>query len=621
MGDKEIFSREFPFTGYSLDTSEASKVEVSESSLVSKLSAEWVTAKMARADLEAIWRECFMAYLMKKVVPDPKLNWQSKVMPPDIFRMVEQGVALFRTAITQSGKFYSLHPYVPELENICPSLEKLATHYLDTSNFLKALEETMKYGFVTGTMCIRPQWQRTYQTVGTTIVPKEGIKYEPQDIFEILLDEHERFTFKRRYLPNETISELMRLGELDKAELRDYPDADSLNQDAVQKHWQDFNRNEHFSELIYFYGTFYDGEMYFPNYEIVMLNRTHIVKSRPINNWVGNPLFIISKFYETTKGKYGIGLVEVLLSLYKELIIIYRMTVDNALLAIGGMIEVNKNLLDQSTIEKLQKDGFDPFMLFFKEQDGEALKKNDFANFNPNILPVIQMLKNDMERATPAINEITAGLPTSKGRPTAKEMTLKMGQGSQILSSVAKRIEGDILAKIVLYTIVLALENEKDEKLAYIIGEEKLEEINSFGKEKLVALLINDVGVKIDTISLLLQRQESLQRINMLLEIAMQLPNAQKIDFDYILTQYSILLGFAPKDIYRKETEEEIKQQQQAIKDISVFILESIFSDQTNKEEFLKELSKAMSERIGGMVDISAFEELLKKHSGKGGEQ
>ncbi len=617
-----VASKTYPFIGTVLRTSKDRAVELREEDVLNELLRMYCRDKTGRADQEEEWKKNIDAYMMRPIVPDPELSWQSTVNLADIHRYVEMGAAKFRKAVMQAGNFFQFDPLIPELADVGPILQKLCMHYIRTSTFAAAFEKSLKFGFLTGFIGLLPRWERKFMDIGTKTVSSGTITYDSADTLELVVDQDNRYFFHREWIPNERISALMKLGHYWQAPLQDYPPMEDIDKDLRESLYYDYTAKENMGEIIRFEGTFYSGQMYFPGYEITILNRQHIIQARPIKNWLNSPLVAHTQFYEVLKGEYGLSLVDIIMPTFIELTLLYRMFMDQGLLSMGGMIEVIEDAFDEGDVDKLRKDGIKPFHLLFKKiaVEGKAIQKTDYAQFNNSIFPMIQQLRNDMDRATPALNEVTMGLPTSKGRPTAKEIMAKMGAGGEVLSSIAERIESNILAKVAIQTIVLIFQNETDEKIANIIGKDKLQLIMQIGKERIVELLLTDCGIKVDTITVYLQRQEQIQKMLSFLETIQGLPNKTKVNFDYFIRQLAILFGLSPSDTFVKEDEQQKKAEQATIELLSKYVLDAFVNNEEANKEFTRKVADNMAERVAAMVDLKQFLSVKGKVKNEGSD-
>jgi hypothetical protein len=241
-----------------------------------------------------------------------------------------------------------------------------------------------------------------------------------------------------------------------------------------------------------------------------------------------------------------------------------RFIEDWVYLSIGHIIEIDKTKLDEETASKLEK-GFQPFTILLKNSPDPVIQVSTLAQFNPSVLPLLQFYQQEIQNST-GLTEFLMGLPTSKGRPTAREIMIKTQQSGAVLDSIAIRIENEIIEKIIHKLLILIIQNEKVEKIQQILGD-NFEYLKPFfvseeARQELALLLKEEIGIRVDGITQTLHRREQIENLLEFLTTVVQLPVANEINFKYYLERLTYLFGFTSREAIKEPTQDEIQKQE-----------------------------------------------------------
>jgi hypothetical protein len=110
----------------------------------------------------------------------------------------------------------------------------------------------------------------------------------------------------------------------------------------------------------------------------------------------------------------------------------------------------------------------------------------------------------------------------------------------------------------------------------------------------------------------MLQKREIIEKLVQFLQIASELPNKDKINYDWIMQQFAILLGFSPSDVFVQKTEEQKQKEEAAQEVISDFVIKALFADDKQKTKFLEKIGETLSEKVAALTDLSRITEIIK---------
>jgi hypothetical protein len=555
------------FSVLDLEAGERKGIELpSKQEVINQVISLYNKEKSSRQLREGKWREYFNAYNLRPSLPEPINDWQSKTIIPKYFYLVEQFASVIRRSLIQSGKFFSLFTLREDLRNLAIALERLASYYLNSFSFLSEFEKAVKIGAITGEIILECSWQREFHKIGGRLRVKEFPKFQALSPFDLIIDSStlRRYMIKRYYMPIETAFTLQEIGYFEKFPLQYNPPSTSENLDeTLQKSFIDFTPKEGYIEVLEFIGNLYYKEKIYEDMRILIANRQYLARVEMWDSWDKELPIVKTHLYPAVKGEYGYGLFDVVYDTLRSLNILVRFIEDWVYLSLGHIIEIDKTKLDEETASKLEK-GFQPFTIILKNSPDPVVQVSTLAQFNPNVLPLLQYHQQEIQNGT-GLTEYIMGLPTSKGRPTAREIMIKTQQSGAVLDSIAIRIENEIIEKIIHKLLILIIQNEKAEKIQQILGSD-FEYLKPFftseeAKQELALLLKEEIGIRVDGITQTLHRREQIENLLEFLTTAIQLPVANEINYKYYLERLSYLFGFTSRETIREPTQEEIQKQ------------------------------------------------------------
>ena len=559
------------FEVLNIETGERQTVELpSKQEVLNQIISLYNKEKQSRVEREAKWKEYFQAYNLKPSLPEPSLEWQSRTIIPKYFYTVEQFASIIRRSLVQSGKFFSLFTLRDELKDVAVVLEKLASYYLNSYSFLSEFEKAVKIGAITGEIILECSWERKFSKVGGKIRVKSYPSFKALSPFDVVIDSSalKRWMIKRYFIPIEEAFILQEMKEFEKFPLTNVPTTTENLDDTLQKSYKDYEVKEGYVEILEFIGnlSFNNNNRIYENLRILIANRQHIAKVEIFDNWDRELPIVSTHLYQPVKGVYGYSLFDVAYDMIRSLNVFIRLIEDWVVLSLGHIIEFDKTKLDEETASKIEK-GFEPFIIVSKNSPDKLFQVSTLSQFNPSVMPIIQLFQQEIQNAT-ALTEFILGLPTSKGRPTAREVMIKTQQSGAVLDSIAIRIENEIIEKIIHKLLILIIQNETIEKLQEILGEDfKVIEsyfVSEEEKEKLAMILKDEIGIRVDGITQTLHRREQIENLLEFLAVVSQIPSASvQLNYTYYLERLSYLFGFTSRETLRQPSEEEIREQEE----------------------------------------------------------
>jgi hypothetical protein len=555
------------FSALDLETGERKGIELpSKQEVINEIISLYNKEKASRQLREAQWREYFNAYNLRPSLPEPLNDWQSRTIIPKFFYIVEQFASVIRRSLFQSGKFFSLFTLREDLKNVAVALERLASYYLNSFSFLSEFEKAVKIGAITGEIILECSWHREFYKVGGRLKVKEFPKFQALSPFDLIIDSStlRRYMIKRYYMPIETAFTLQEIGYFEKFPLQYNSPSTAENLDeTLQKSFIDFTPKEGYIEILEFIGNLHFKGKIYEDLRILIANRQHLARVEIYNSWDKELPVVKTQLYTAIKGEYGYGLFDVVYDSLRSLNILVRFIEDWVYLSLGHIIEIDKTKLDEETASKLEK-GFQPFTIILKNSPDPIVQVSTLSQFNPNVLPLLQYHQQEIQNGT-ALTEYIMGLPTTKGRPTAREVMIKTQQSGAVLDSIAIRIENEIIEKIIHKLLILIIQNEKVEKIQQILGD-SFEYLKPFfvsdeARQELALLLKEEIGIRVDGITQTLHRREQIENLLEFLTTVVQLPIANEINFRYYLERLSYLFGFTSREAIKEPTQEEIQKQ------------------------------------------------------------
>ncbi len=284
---------------------------------------------------------------------------------------------------------------------------------------------------------------------------------------------------------------------------------------------------------------------------------------------------------------------------YKEDSRLTRAIIDRAILSTTMGFEINTSALATKDEVFTVK----PFTVIKTVSDTPAIKPFSMASFDPNVLPVRQLILQEAQNVS-ALTEFLMGQPTSKGRPTAKEVALKTQMTQNIISTIINRIEDEFIARISRKLISLMFQYHLQEIISGILDPTELKEMNELMNKAimedrepyyyLIKELYKGTTIRVQGMSGVIKQKEELENILQVVEMSANLGLIPYLNMVEIFKKVFQILQL-DAELVRIPTPEELQamakaqaEKQKVSDELSASISEQFLQD----KEILTELAR-----------------------------
>lgn len=567
-------------------------VAVDEKELVNDILLLYQQGKSEKREREARWLEYLNAYYIRDYIPRPKWKWMSDVKALQGFYLVEYFVGILRRALLQSREFFKVSSLSPEFQGVAQALQRLAKFYIFSYNFFEEFEKALRYGVIMGEIIMKISWRKTIKKIAGKYLIREEPHFQAIDPFNIVIDpEEDRYAIERYYIPIEQAHILQEVGIWEKFPLEPYPVPSSerfLEELHERTHLTSSQTKEGLVEVKEFWGNLPIKNKVYENLHAIIVNDKYVAKAETVLLFHGEIPYIRTSLFEPVDGKWGYGIFDIIYEHLKNFTIVRRYIENSALASLGEFLEIDKTrILDRQLIQELKDKGVEPFSIIEKAGPEPVITPVIPSQFNPNVLPILQLYNQEIQNAT-GLTEFIMGLPTSKGRPTATEVSLKLQQNIAVMDTISTKIESKVISESIRKLLHTILQNEKDEKIRLILGDVGWQYFSSFTREELAELIEEKIAISVSGISETLHRKEKLEQLLNFLEVAQNLPNAGDLNFNFIIRKFAELLDFYPDEIFSPPAEETTRANMEALSSFIAFFLTLDVDRQKNIVNLLK---------------------------------
>lgn len=465
------------------------------------------------------------------VIPPPKLEWQSNFVSSLFYQKIFFAYSLLRKFLDKA--FENLFIVETNDPILREAIHKVLTHYIQITNLKQTLSEVLYYSLFSGYGLIYFDYDTKLKQITLTACNPLLTKITPDKNYLVIT----------QYLPTPQAIEKY---NLDPNEVLFY----NLTTEEEETFYYLKNiTNNAITRIDEIYGT-----VVLNGHEAILPARYILVnKNKLIQAEILDPL---EKPY-VCEFLYGINAqvsyADLIYPYHVQDTILTRTLLDTAILSLTIGIELDATSIDtDKTITELE-----PFQIVYKKTTEDVIKNFSLANFNPNVLPIRQLILNEATNIS-ALTEFVMGLPTSKGRPTAKEVALKTQQSIQTLSVFIEKFETFFLTQVL------------EKLLYYIIKYEAPNLQNLLPAQEFVALseispvdLQKRIKFKIISMSQTLQKQERIEKLMSFLQLLGELNLIPVLDLNKLIREFLYLLDL-PTDILNPNIDLNALLQQQA---------------------------------------------------------
>ena len=547
--------------------------QIPQNEIINEVVRRFREGKNNRRQREEKWIQYLDAYYLKKITPTPTHEWRSKLIPPKPFYIAEQFISVIRRSLLQSKNFFSISSLLPDdlLNQVGVALQRIAEFYLKSFNFIDEFEKALRWGVITGDIIMRINWKTELKQIGLETFLLQYPEFSAISPFDFICDTEKRWACERYFMDIPSVYQLQELQVFRDFPLEPFsPPSEKNIEDWYEKPYFDLSQKEGLCEILEFWGDLYLKDKILEDQHIIIVNRKYLALIETQKFFHNQIPYIVANLFEPLAGTHGYGLFDIIHQLLESYTDFVRIMEDNIKLALSTIIEARKDMLDHSTQETIRKEGLVPFAILWKEGEGDALIGKNYVQFNPNVLPLLQFYNMEIQNAT-GITEFLMGLPTSKGRPTAREVMLKTQQNIAMMDLITIRIEKKILNELIRKLLLLVVQKEDEAKLNRISG---FPLFPDFTRETLARLIEERLAISVWGITEVMHRQEKIDKLISLLEIGQGIPD---LNVRKIIENLAVAFGFLPQELFQPPPPpEQVQLQRQMLVQLAIAVLSSV---------------------------------------------
>jgi len=493
------------------------------------------------------------------VIPDPDLNWQSNIKSSLFFQKLAFAYYYFRSLVDRASKnlltFYASDPHskIPSILKKCYDLA------IYKSDFFQEVGLTLFYGLLSGHLALLIDTDLEIDQFGE-VEKKLVVKaLHPLDFY---VSNDGSFYAYDVYVPLEKAYRLQKFWMIQPEKLEPY--STTTSKETVE-HLVKSSRRRSFVKLTYIYGRYVDNDVVSVPIRITLLNDIKFVDVDVINH-ADNILPIIHTYFYAPD--FQLSYADLIWDYYKEDTRLLRSFIDRVLLSTATAFEIN-----ESAIAAKGELEIAPYMVFKTNTSEQAVRTFQLASIDPNALPFRQMILMEAQNIT-AISEILEGKPTSKGRPTAKEILIKSQLNMQYVNTLINRIEEEFIVKAVRKMLAVFIQYFIDEIPSMLTPEEQ-EEFNILVNQallenkpkyyNLVKQIYKGITIRVEGLSGVIRQKEELESLLSVLELFSELGALPFLNVPIIVKRIADIMQL-PSELVRIPTPEEMQAMAQAQK-------------------------------------------------------
>ena len=486
-------------------------------------------------------------------IPEPEMQWQSNIRSSLFFQKVIFAYLYLRSLIDKSSRnllaFYSANPY-SKMPSI---LKKIYDYAVYRSDFFKELSKAIFYGILSGELVLFIDSGLVVDNFGD-IEKKVLVKaIHPLAFYR---SNDDMFYAYDVFLPIEKAYRLANFWSEKPSEIKPYNA--SHYSEEVEYYTRSSSRRA-YAKITYIYGRYIDNTTVSEPLKITLLNDTELVDVEPITHLDGLMPFVYSAFYtQDMQSSYA----DMIWDYYKEDTRLIRSFIDRVLLSTATAFEIDTSQLINRDGELVIK----PFMVIEKTGSDQAVNTFSLASIDPNALPFRHLILQEAQNIT-ALTEFLMGLPTSKGRPTAREVLLKTQMNQQVINTLINRLEDEFITNAIRKLLTVYLQINLDEVLRLLTPEEQAE-LNSYINQAvledkppafyIVKEIYKGITIRVEGLSGVIRQKDELESLLSILELFGDLGALSFINVPLIVKRIADILQL-PSELIRIPTPEEMQ--------------------------------------------------------------
>lgn len=519
--------------------------------------------------------------------------WQSKIFLPLIYSKIETTKSLLKTSLLSSRQFFGLDGDAQFTQSGQQRMwEDLILYQLEEARWIPPYLYALGEGLLYGLGAIVGSWDRSINrspriekvpsidpNTGYPILGPDGVPLtSPRiSIAEKLVG---KFSVRAApcwalypdpYAPDaKHVSYIVEEMAQDEAQLEDgmragiYQQIDDLGSPVP---WDlEYEKRSIYTELpsrspggkrkrhllTIYHGDFYDadGKRCLQNWRAIVANKTKLIAFGPNENFTGQLPYVLTTPLPYPGRPWGRDAIGPASDMQLELNSLVNLAIDAQVIASMPAVEVDVGKL----VSPLDASSIEPGKAYPVFQGG-AFNPIQVGNANNQIWTGITELKQAISVAM-QVNEFIEGAPTTKGRPSATEVTQKSGAAEDMVQNMAADLESSDLVELVNLVYGLSLQNLDDASEPGI--EQILARYPGYSGQMLsdpaqrLELLQAKFRVRVRGLSVAMRRRSMQQTLMQVLQIGMEMgiPDLNSLMIFYQLLQASDVdpeqVGMAP---------------------------------------------------------------------------
>lgn len=544
----------------------------------------------------------------KSVIPDPDDttgNWRTNIKSSIFFQKTIFAYLYLRSLLQKSTEQLvsfdsSTYKYLPS------AYRKIFNWGIHKTRYFDAIDKALYYAILSSVYAISIEGEYDVDEFdevefNITVKPLHPLNfYFSADGLAYAID---------NYIPIEKVSKIVQFWRNKNVDIKTY----NLNTDNERTYYKTSSLSKKpVVKLTVLYTRYIssDGDVSVP-YKFTILNDNILVDYEPLSHVDRRFPIVATSFYSDDM---QISYADLIWDYYKEDSRFLRAIIDRAILSTALGYELNTSAIVNEDKTLTIK----PFtVISTNNSEAPAIRPFTLANFDPNILPVRQLILQESQNVS-ALTEFLMGLPTSKGRPTAKEVLVKTQMNQQIISTIIYRLENEFIKKASQKLISLFLQYKLNDCMALLSDNERGEFtilINKAVAEQkepyyyLIRELYKGIVIKVEGLSGIIQQSEEADKILNFVEVISNLGLISYIDVVKVFEMLFKKLGI-PADIVRIPTPEELQaiaQNQQVKAQLNTEEMASIANQVLNNRDILEKVAKnpeVLTQYINAITDL-----------------
>ncbi|MFZ8784767.1 hypothetical protein [Thermocrinis sp.] len=490
-------------------------------------------------------------------IPEPSLRWQSSIKSSMFFQKLAFAYYYFRSLVDRASKnlltFYASDPQ-SKMPSILKKCYDLAVY---KSNFFQEVGLTLFYGLISGHLALLIDTDLEIDQFGDVEKRLLVKALHPLDFY---ISNDGSFYAYDVYVPIEKAYRMQKFWTIQPAQLEPYNI--STSKESVE-YMVKSTQKRSYVKMTYIYGRYVNNNMVSVPIKIALLNDTKLVDVETVNH-ADNLLPIVHTYFYAPD--FQLSYADLIWDYYKEDTRLIRSFIDRVLLSTATAFEINTTAIDTEGEVEIA-----PYMVLKTNTPEQAVRTFQLASIDPNALPFRQMILMEAQNAS-AISEILEGKPTSKGRPTAKEIMIKSQLNMQYVNTLINRIEEEFIAKAVrkmlsvfvqefIDEIFTILTPEEQEELTIMVNQALLEDKPKY--YYVVKNIYKGITIRVEGLSGVIRQKEELESLLSVIELFSNLGALPFLNVPIIVKRIADIMQL-PSEIVRIPTPEEMLAMAQA---------------------------------------------------------